>query len=58
MKLEHKRLTYSRGDVENNIYMFTANSIVKQDGKLVMGLVAQKLYEISIKGLTNSLEIR
>ena len=37
MILKQERLRYPRGIVGNNIYMFTANSIVKQDGKLVMG---------------------
>jgi len=37
MILKRERLYYPRGIVGNNIYLFTANSIVKQDGKLVMG---------------------
>lgn len=37
MILVNKRLTYPRGLVGNNIYMFTANSVVNGSGKLVMG---------------------
>lgn len=37
MILKRERLYYPRGIVGNNIYMFTANSIVKQNGELVMG---------------------
>lgn len=37
MILKRERLYYPRGIAGNNIYMFTANSIIKQDGKLVMG---------------------
>lgn len=37
MILVNKRLTYSRGLVGNNIYMFTANSVVNGSGKLIMG---------------------
>lgn len=37
MQIVKKRLTYSRGLVGNNIYMFTANSVIKQNQRLVMG---------------------
>ena len=37
MLLKQQRLVYSRGLVGNNIYMFTANSTIKQNGRLVMG---------------------
>lgn len=37
MKIEYKRLSYPKGDVGKNIYMFTANSILNSRGDLVMG---------------------
>ena len=37
MKLLKQRLSYSRGIVGDNIYMFTANSCIKDNGALVMG---------------------
>ena len=43
MKLIRKRLSYCRGLVGNTIYMFTANSVIKHDGKLVIGVGCAKL---------------
>lgn len=37
MILKHKLLDYARGEVGNNIYMFTANSTIRQNGCVVMG---------------------
>lgn len=37
MKLIYKRLSYCRGEVGNNIFMFTANSTIRGNGCLVMG---------------------
>ncbi|CAH9014146.1 conserved hypothetical protein [Vibrio phage 496E54-1] len=37
MILVNKRLSYSRGLVGDNIYMFTSNSTIKNNGRLTMG---------------------
>ena len=37
MRVVYKRLTYLKGLVGENIYMFTANSTLNKQGKLVMG---------------------
>ena len=37
MILKHKRLDYCRGVVDKNIFMFTANSVIRDNGCLVMG---------------------
>ena len=37
MKIEYNRLNYKKGLVGNDIYCFTANSVINLKGKLVMG---------------------
>lgn len=51
MILKRERLHYLKGIVGNNIYMFTANSIVKQDGKLVMGAGCAKSVRDTYSGI-------
>lgn len=51
MILKQERLSYRRGIVGENIYMFTANSIVKQDGKLVMGAGCAKSVRDTYTGI-------
>ena len=51
MILKRERLSYQRGDVGNNIYMFTANSVIKNDGKLVMGVGCTKVVRDFYQGI-------
>lgn len=51
MKIEYKRLDYSRGLVGTNVYCFTANSVIKSDGKLVMGAGAAKVVRDFYQGI-------
>ncbi len=51
MILQRERLSYQRGDVGNNICMFTANSVIKNDGKLVMGAGVAKVVRDFYQGI-------
>lgn len=51
MILKRERLSYQRSDVGNNIYMFTANSVIKSDGKLVMCAGCAKIVRDFYKGI-------
>lgn len=51
MILVNERLTYPRGLVGNNIYMFTANSVVNGSGKLIMGRGCAKAVRDTYQGI-------
>lgn len=51
MILKHKRLFYKRGIVGKEIMMFTANSIVKDNGRLVMGAGCAKTVRDLYQGI-------
>ncbi len=51
MKLVRKRLSYCRGLVGNNIYLFTANSVIRGNGNLVMGAGCAKTVKTTYKGI-------
>ena len=51
MKLVNKRLSYSRGIVGENIYMFTANSTIRNNGCLVMGAGCAKAVRDTYQGV-------
>lgn len=51
MILVNERLTYPRGLVGNNIYMFTANSVVNGSGKLIMGRGCAKTVRDTYQGI-------
>jgi hypothetical protein len=51
MIIKHERLYYKRGIVGNEIYMFTANSTLKNDGKLVMGAGCAKTVRDTYHGI-------
>ena len=51
MILVNERLTYLRGLVGNNIYMFTANSVVNGSGKLIMGRGCAKTVRDTYQGI-------
>lgn len=51
MQVQYKRLSYPKGDVGRNIYMFTANSTLKNDGKLVMGAGCAKTVRDAFHGI-------
>ena len=51
MILVNKRLDYARGLVGDNIYMFTANSTIRNNGCLVMGAGCAKAVRDTYQGI-------
>lgn len=51
MILVNERLIYPRGLVGNNIYMFTANSVINGSGKLIMGRGCAKTVRDTYQGI-------
>ncbi|AUR89196.1 hypothetical protein NVP1121O_168 [Vibrio phage 1.121.O._10N.286.46.C4] len=51
MKLIRKRLLYPASPQGNHIYMFTANSVVRNNGCLVMGAGCAKTVKTTYKGV-------
>jgi hypothetical protein len=49
--LKRERLIYKKGDVGNHIYMFTANSTIKNNGCLTMGAGCAKAVRDIYKGI-------
>ena len=51
MILKHERLSYKRGLVGNEIFMFTANSTIRANGNLVMGAGCAKTVRDTYSGI-------
>ena len=51
MILKHERLSYKRGLVGNEIFMFTANSTIRANGNLVMGAGCAKTVRDTYTGI-------
>jgi hypothetical protein len=51
MILKRERLQYKRGLVENEIFMFTANSTIRANGNLVMGAGCAKSVRDTYRGI-------
>ena len=51
MILKRERLIYKKGNVGNHIYMFTANSTIKNNGCLTMGAGCAKSVRDLYKGI-------
>lgn len=54
MILKRELLQYQKGEVGNNIYMFTANSTLNQNGGLVMGAGNAKAVRDTYVGIDKS----
>ena len=54
MRLLRKRLSYSRGIVGDHIFLFTANSTIRNNGNLVMGAGCARTVRDTYQGIDKS----